>query len=259
MKKCNFKKEYDLSKKTNFTNWHINSDEAKKLELNNAEDRYMVVTSADGKLHFEGKFRITTEGFNGSIPKGFHISFPNVYAQEISYYNDNDGNDKKIMTFKILSLTDSYYANYYFKLKEINKIHIEYGFGKSSKIPGVFSESFIRYYYNLIKSQIQEFDAIDLAENKIEIKATSSKQGTVTINPKSKFDFLFWLKIDFENDEFIVYKANYSIFQEYLEKNNSKKRATITLNKFLKEKHKVDLFIIEPNCEIKRSKSNGIS
>lgn len=63
------------------------------------------------------------------------------------------------------------------------------------------------------KSDIKEYDAI-FEENRIEIQATSSNSGTTTINPYSKFDFLYWLYIDVETDHLQVTKIPYKNFEK---------------------------------------------
>ncbi|MGR5961098.1 hypothetical protein ACT7DM_29325 [Bacillus cereus] len=93
------------------------------------------------------------------------------------------------------------------------------------------------------KSNIKEYDAI-FEENKIEIKATSSNSGTTTINPYSKFDFLYWLYIDVETDRLQVTKIPYKNFEELF--------STFDVKKDKKQKLRINICLnnFKQNCEI---------
>lgn len=143
-----------------------------------------------------------------------------------------------------MNLNKKDFISYYKKYKELSQLHQKL-FKKKAKpnIPSLYSESLCRFLYNMKKSNIKEYDAI-FEENRIEIKATSSNSGTTTINPYSKFDFLYWLYIDVETDHLQVTKIPYKNFEELF--------STVDIKKDKQQKLRINICLtnFKQNCEI---------
>lgn len=102
---------------------------------------------------------------------------------------------------------------YYSKYKILHSYHQEiFGKDKAPNVPVLFTESLCRKLYGMKKHPGKDCDAI-LGNLKIEIKATTSKSGTTTINPYKDFNMLYWLYLDANNDCLKVVKIPYNNFQ----------------------------------------------
>jgi len=139
------------------------------------------------------------------------------------------------------------FCRYYKQYKELSLIHQKLFISKARpNIPALYSESLCRFLFNMQKSNNKEYDAV-LDDNQIEIKATSSKSGTTSINPYSKFDILYWLYFEVGKDCLSVTKIPYGNFEEAFSDIDIKKdkeqklRMNISLKEFA-EGCKVDYF-----------------
>lgn len=155
-----------------------------------------------------------------------------------------------------MGLTIKDFKNYYKKYKELSTIHKEiFGLGNNPIIPSLYSENLCRFIYNMEKSDTKESDAI-IGNKIVEIKATTSKKGITTINPYRKFDVLFWLFIDVENDRMTVKKLPFKNFKEAfanvdLENDPRKKiRLNITLQNYVNEGDEIQYFDLNSLKEI---------
>lgn len=119
------------------------------------------------------------------------------------------------------------YIDFYWKLKNHHNACKKYKFGKGH-LPSKYTEELCRKLYGLNEYENRDFDAIDSNFNKIEIKATISGSGTTTISSK-KFDILYWLYFNFEDDNLFIYKIKYNDMNLCLDKG----RRTISLNNFI--------------------------
>lgn len=214
--------------KNNFSNWSIPIKIADSMKLTQPEYKYIIISTDDKKLYFEGKFRISSKGKNN----GMQIVIPKSFSNEITMYNKK--HREKKLNFEIMELTDEKYIKYYSTLKTLRQLHQEFKFGRSPKIHEKFSESLIRYLLNLSKSNSNIYDAVDINDNNIEIKASTTSVGTVTINPNSKFDIIYWLYFNFDEDLLIIKKGKYSAFNEVFS-GDKDKRFTVNLSKYLGE------------------------
>ncbi len=200
-------------------------EKAKELGLLKATSKYMNIKTIDNKICFDGVFRISTKGSE----EGFQIVLTQPYASEIDNYNKIHPN--KVLEFTIFNLAEEELIEYYIAFKDLRNLHQKIFNGNSPNTPQLFSESIVRYLFNLNKSKTRKFDAIDNEGRYYEIKATTSEGGNVTINSNTVFDYLFWLYIDFDNDEFIIKKGEYNLFKNKLDANNS--RISIALSNFM--------------------------
>lgn len=97
--------------------------------------------------------------------------------------------------------------DYYFKFKELAILHKQFEFGKNPPLPEVFTQNICRELYGLEKWENRKADAKNSSGEAIEIKATSSKSGTTTIDIKAikelgdSFSGLYWLYFDIDNDD----------------------------------------------------------
>ena len=146
----------------------------------------------------------------------------------------------------IKDLSESNYVEYYSLLKKLTILHRKFKFGRTPQIPLNFSESIAMYLCKLTKIEGRTFDAIDVEGNNIEIKATTSESGTTSINPNSKFDFLYWLFFNFDNDTITIKKGNYKKNKKILSKKieADEKRSNISLCKYLKNESIIACFEI---------------
>ena len=125
---------------------------------------------------------------------------------------------------------DEDFIDYYKKFKELANKHKQLGFGNSPRLAEGFTESLCRYICKLYKVKGRDYDAIDNKGNNVEIKATTSKSGTVTVNSEVEFDYLLWMYFDLDNDELSIYKLNYDSFKSKFDITSG--RITVNLSSF---------------------------
>jgi len=104
------------------------------------------------------------------------------------------------------------FVKYYKVFKQLQELHRTVLKGKSPQIPSLLSEKICRELCGLRKYNSRLFDAQDNAGNKIEIKATSTNQGTTMINSDSDFDYLYWMYFNIPEDTITISIAPRSIF-----------------------------------------------
>lgn len=104
------------------------------------------------------------------------------------------------------------FCAYYYALKEVYRLHIENGFGRSPDIPSGFSEALCRQVLGLSKCDGRDYDAVCSDGLRYEIKATGTPEGQTTISKSSEFDVLVWLVIDFQNDAVHITEIPYAAF-----------------------------------------------
>lgn len=119
------------------------------------------------------------------------------------------------------------FIDYYNIFKQLSNKHKELGFGHSPRLSEGFTENLCRYILNLYKIKGRDYDAIDNLGKKIEIKATTSERGTVTINSDVEFDYLLWMYFDLAQDKLSIYKIEYREFKSKFDVSSG--RITINL------------------------------
>ena len=124
------------------------------------------------------------------------------------------------------NITDIKYQEYYFALKNVYKLHRQYGFGKSPDIPSGFSESLCRFLLGAEKGSDRTHDGITPEGKSLEIKATGTPEGKTTISNSNDFDILAWVYINFENDTASIYKLQRSLFN--ISGGNGRKSITLS-------------------------------
>lgn len=130
----------------------------------------------------------------------------------------------------IIQIAEEKYNLYFFALKSVFDLHRECGFGKSPDIPSGFSESLCRHILNLQKSNDRTHDAVSTKGERIEIKATGSKEGKTTISNKNEFDLLIWMFVDFENDSVKFHR----FYRDMFCLSNESNRRSISLSSIAK-------------------------
>lgn len=135
------------------------------------------------------------------------------------------------------------FIDYYRLFKALAKKHRDLGFGKSPRLAEGFTENLCRYLFKLYKIKGRDYDAIDNTGNNVEIKATTSEKGTVTINSDVEFDYLLWMHFDIDNDNLSIYKMPYSYFKEKFKLTYG--RITIDLNSFKNKKTSKSVYKID--------------
>ena len=125
------------------------------------------------------------------------------------------------------------FIDYYNIFKQLSNKHKALGFGQSPRLSEGFTENLCRYILNLYKIKGRDYDAIDNLGKKIEIKATTSERGTVTINSDVEFDYLLWMYFDLAQDKLSIYKIEYREFKSKFDVSSG--RITINLDSFSKK------------------------
>ena len=95
------------------------------------------------------------------------------------------------------------------RLKKVDMVHKEiFGENKNLVTPVLISQGIVKRLLKLNDYKDgTEFDALKDGKT-YEIKATSSDEGTTTINLKSKPDILVWIYIDYNNSKIIIKKKS---------------------------------------------------
>lgn len=104
------------------------------------------------------------------------------------------------------------FIEYYTVLKRLYVLHRQNSFGKHPPIPSGFSEAVGRQVRGLQKSDTRKYDAVDEAGLRYELKATGSASGTTTISATAQFDWLLWMRFDFERDALFITDMSYDVF-----------------------------------------------
>lgn len=112
-----------------------------------------------------------------------------------------------------MNIEDDRYLKYFAALKQLYTLHTTFKFGKSPDIPSGFSESLTKHLLRLDAPNDRTYDATDLSGQRIEIKATGSKEGKTTISNSNEFDILIWVYVDFESNSLKLHRLPRSLFQ----------------------------------------------
>jgi len=136
-------------------------------------------------------------------------------------------------------------VEYYFKFKELAFLHRKFGFGKDGpRSSEKFTESICMSLFGFKKDSGNgvKWDLIDPKTNaRIEVKATSSLNGTTDLHATHRFDYLFWGLIQFDTDLFTVHIKKYSAFEKFHSNCQKKLAKALTEGKTLRERLPVTL------------------
>ena len=126
-----------------------------------------------------------------------------------------------------MNIEDDRYLQYFAALKQLYTLHTSFNFGKSPDIPSGFSESLTKHLLQLDSGIDRTHDALDSNGQRVEIKATGSKEGKTTISNSNEFDILIWIYIDFESNALKLHRIPRKLFQL----SGQRGRSSITLSK----------------------------
>lgn len=190
------------------------------------------IKSKSGKLHLNTYLNVTSNG---------QVSITRYGKVEIDKHYELYQNDEVTCFYKKDNFEKNF-VEYYDLFKSLAQKHKELKFGKSPRLSEGFTENLCRYLYGLYKIKGRTYDAVDSRGNNVEIKATTSKEGTVTINSDIEFDYLLWMYFNLEEDILEIYKIKYNLFRKKLKSNSD--RITINLKRFtskiLSKKYKLE-------------------
>ena len=105
-----------------------------------------------------------------------------------------------------MAFDEQKFIKYFYALKTMNVYHKElFGDDKDFEVPQLFSQEIVKHFLDLqdYKGDGKIFDA-EKDGQYYEIKATSSKSGTTTLNFASKPNVLVWVRFDFAKEEFVI-------------------------------------------------------
>ncbi len=176
--------------------------------------------SKSGKLHLNTYLNVTSNG---------QISITKYGTVEIDKHYELYPDDIVTCFYKKDDFEKNF-TEYYEAFKLLALKHKKLEFGKSPRLSEGFTENLCRYLYGLYKIKGRTYDAVDSRGNNVEIKATTSKEGTVTINSDVEFDYLLWLYFNLDENVLEIYKIKYNFFKEKFKDNSG--RITINLNEF---------------------------
>lgn len=150
---------------------------------------------------------------------------------------------------EIIQLEDKRYEQYYWLRKDLYNKSKEMNFGYG-QLPSKFTEGLCNQIYKMTSTNGSErylADSIDKDEQYVEIKCTQQDNTSVSINKELKFNYLLWININYDEDEFYVKKYTVEEIQNLIDGLNNeeknKKRLTIDLNKIQKNDMEVFCFI----------------
>lgn len=209
-----------IKKDNNFDKLQILKESMSKEEIKDGDILRVDIKSDNKKLNLSSYLKVISKG-QISITKYGRVEIEKHYEL---YSSDN------IRCIYSKQNFDEDFIDYYKKFKELAYKHKELGFGNSPRLAEGFTESLCRYIRKLYKVKGREYDAIDNKGNNVEIKATTSKSGTVTINSDVEFDYLLWMYFDLDNDELLIYKLNYDSFKSRFDTTSG--RITVNLSSF---------------------------
>lgn len=193
------------------------------LEKEGIEDQNKLrveIKSNNNKLYLNSYLNVTSGG---------QINITKYGVVEIDKHYELYPNDKVICFYNKEDFEKNF-IDYYKLFKSLAEKHKKLGFGQSPRLSEGFTENLCRYLYGLYKIKGRIYDAIDGKGCSVEIKATTSIKGTVSINSDVEFDYLLWMYFDLDHDKLSIYKIKYSSFKEKFEFNSD--RITINLNLF---------------------------
>lgn len=111
--------------------------------------------------------------------------------------------------------------HYFHLFKQLRKAHIEYGFGNSPRLSEGFTENICCHLYGFerAKKVKRKYDVIDHKNGlKVEVKGFAEKgKFSTSINPKSFFDVMLIVAIDFDDCLVSIYRIHYDEMKAHLE------------------------------------------
>lgn len=129
-------------------------------------------------------------------------------------------------------------VEYFFTFKKLCQLHGKYRLGKTPHSSSGFTEGLCRHLWPELE-KASKGKGCDLLKGKIkiEVKGTTSKNGTTTINPSMEFDYLLWVYLDYKKDKAIIQKIKYESLTEIVKirnklKKDSKIGCCISLKKY---------------------------
>jgi hypothetical protein len=209
------------SKKSDFLLIQIPIVERDKLGIIDGEKILATFRTKDNEFKTQAYLTVTSGG---------QLSTRNYGANVISEHYKQSNNQDLYCNIRMGSF-EAEFIEYYKLLKELIDKHIEFGYGKSTRLSEGFTENLCRYLFDLYTIKDRKYDAVDSNNRLVEIKSTCNGIGTTTISTKSEFDYLLWLSFDINTDEIKVYKINYEDVKSKIISNN-KERITISLKNF---------------------------
>ena len=150
-------------------------------------------------------------------------------------------------------------VEYYFKYRELVELHRRLKFGDAPRTSEGFTESICRELFGFVevKGIKREYD-LRCPKNdwKIEVKATVDHGGATTINPKSKFDFLYWLTFRLDYNCLWVKIYSYEVVQSMVPIEKKKaKRLNISLGQLEKNEGQIQLFKFDKDTKTIKNQS----
>lgn len=103
-------------------------------------------------------------------------------------------------------------------------------------LPSRYTEGLCKEIYGFSDRNNKSHDAISKNKKLIEIKATIGSSSATSINSKLEFDYLYWLRFDFNEDRVYVKIYSKGEVAKYLSNNLNRGRINITLNSIVQGK-----------------------
>lgn len=212
----------------------IPKSDIKEENIKDKDKLKVEIKSNNNKLYLKAYLNVTSGG---------QISITKYGMIEVKKHYELYPDDEVVCLYNKEDF-ETNFADYYEKFKELAKLHKKLRFGYSPRLPEGFTENLCRYLYGLYEVKGREYDAIDNIGYNVEIKATTSETGTVTINSDIEFDYLLWMyfNLEKEDNELCIYKLKYDLLKEKL--SSSSGRVTISLNSFINDNNLDKVFKI---------------
>lgn len=211
-----------------------NSDDLKK-KLNVGSNFEVKIKYGENEVDFQlgvisgfklGGIKETKEWFKETFPEEF-VSAEVIIRLDSKVVDDSE-------SFPHIDDVKSY-KEYFMYYLELSKLHKKLGFGRGTTLATNFTEGICRKMFDLDKSGVKEYDALDKLGKEVEIKSSIYAKGNVSINKNLNFDYLIWIyfSIEGENKKIILRKYEKNTVKEYIEKFKShlkNNRITIPLS-----------------------------
>jgi len=125
-------------------------------------------------------------------------------------------------------------TEYYFTFRSLVALHRNFNYGNAPRLSEGFTEKLCGTLFGFDKAENvnREYDLYDPVNHlKIEVKATSDEYGSTTINPHSKFDYLYWINFQLNLNCLWIKVITYKSLHKNLIYSKDDKRINITLSK----------------------------
>lgn len=146
---------------------------------------------------------------------------------------------------KIKTIKDKQFCEYYWGMKNLYEIGQKYNYGSGVSLHSPFTERLCKEIYKLKESKGTDFDAQNLQNQSVEIKATLKETGTTTMS-KKHFDVLYWMHFNLKEDLVSIYLITGEKFRTHeLYKPKFevvKDRVSVDLWKFIDTENLIDVF-----------------